>query len=157
MRPADEIKRSVKDAKVIIDPAVDGTVTVSKKTAERFGPLIEVDERFPNKTNVQFLRVLNDSNIQIEIWERGAGYTLASGSSSTACACVAKRLGLVAQRLDDPVYVRMPGGTIKIEFEETETIADSTSCRFNEFRPIMSGTVTRVCQGTIDTKEMFTA
>jgi diaminopimelate epimerase len=62
--------------------------------ARRLGPLLEVDPHFPNRTNVQFMRVVNRNNIQIEIWERGAGYTLASGSSSTAAAAVARRLGL---------------------------------------------------------------
>ncbi len=62
--------------------------------ARHLGPLLEVDPHFPNRTNVQFMRVVDRNNIQIEIWERGAGYTLASGSSSIAGAAVARRLGL---------------------------------------------------------------
>ena len=79
--------------------------------AHQYGPMLEVHENFPNKTNVQFLQVLDRKNIRIEIWERGAGYTLASGSSSSAAAAVAHRLGLV----DDDLTVHMPGGTIGIE------------------------------------------
>ena len=84
---------------------------LSAELATRYGPAIEVHPLFPNRTNVQFLKVLDRNNIQIEIWERGAGYTLASGSSSSASAAVAHRLGLV----DRSVTVRMPGGSIGIE------------------------------------------
>ena len=67
---------------------------ISEAMARRLGPLIETDKRFPNRTNVQFIKVLARDSIAIEIWERGAGYTLASGSSSSAAAAVAYRLGL---------------------------------------------------------------
>jgi len=73
----------------------------------RYGPLIETDPRFPNRTNVQLLKIMDRRNIQVEIWERGAGYTLASGSSSTAVAAVAYRLGLC----NPDIVVHMPGGT----------------------------------------------
>lgn len=99
----------------------------TEANARRFGPLLETHSNFPNRTNVQFLRVIDRSTIAIEIWERGAGYTLASGSSSSAAAAVARKLGLV----DDRVTVRMPGGEIGIE------IAKDYSIR-------MTGPVTRV-------------
>lgn len=79
--------------------------------AKRLGPLVENHSLFPAKTNVQFLKVEDRRHIRIQIWERGAGYTLASGSSSCAAACVAKRLGFV----DDEVEVSMPGGTLHID------------------------------------------
>jgi diaminopimelate epimerase len=111
---------------------------LSAELARRYGPAIEVHPLFPRRTNVQFMRVIDRSTIQIEIWERGAGYTLASGSSSSAAAAVAHRLGLV----DRLVSVRMPGGVIAIE------IGDGFSIR-------MTGTVTRVADGTMD-PELFT-
>lgn len=83
---------------------------ISESLARRYGPDIEVDPRFPRRTNVQFLQAIDRSNIRIEIWERGAGYTLASGSSSSAAAAVARRLGLV----DSSLTVHMPGGEIGI-------------------------------------------
>ncbi|MBN2875866.1 MAG: diaminopimelate epimerase [Spirochaetales bacterium] len=86
----------------------DATPTVAKE----LGPLVEHDPLFPGKTNVQFLEILSRSVIKIEIWERGAGYTLASGSSSCAAAAAARRLGLV----DDDVTVRMPGGELLVSF-----------------------------------------
>lgn len=105
---------------------------ISAKHAQRFGPKIEVDNRFPNRTNVQFLKVLDNSNIQIEIWERGAGYTLASGSSSSAAAAVAYRLGLCGPK----IAVHMPGGKIDIMIS-------------NKYEISMTGSVTRVAEGVI--------
>jgi diaminopimelate epimerase len=105
---------------------------ISAKLAHEFGPLLEVHPNFPRKTNVQFLKVLDRANIQIEIWERGAGYTLASGSSSSAAAAVAHKLGLV----DRQVSVHMPGGVIQIEIRDG-------------FDILMTGSVTRVAEGVI--------
>ena len=110
---------------------------VSADKARKWGPLIETDPRFPNRTNVQFMQILDRSNIRIEIWERGAGYTLASGSSSSAAAAVAHRLGLCDQK----ITVYMPGGKIEIEIGP-------------DFAISMTGGVTRVATGTID-PEMF--
>ena len=105
--------------------------------ASRYGPLIEVDSRFPNRTNVQFMKVLDRNNIQIEIWERGAGYTLASGSSSTAAAAVAHKLGLC----DEEITVHMPGGNLRIQLHDG-------------FSATMTGPVTKVSDGEM-TEEMF--
>ena len=116
---------------VVLRPAV------SADEARHWGPLIETDPRFPNRTNVQFMQILDRSNISIEIWERGAGYTLASGSSSSAAAAVAHRLGLC----DHEITVHMPGGRIEIMIAPNYAIS-------------MTGSVTRVATGTID-PEMF--
>lgn len=90
----------------------------STADVHRLGPLIETHINFPERTNVQFLTVRDRNNIAIEIWERGAGYTLASGSSSSAAAAVAHRLGLV----DRSITVHMPGGTIAIEIGDNYAI-----------------------------------
>jgi diaminopimelate epimerase len=84
---------------------------ISPELAKKYGPAIEVHPNFPKRTNVQFMQVLDRSNLRIEIWERGAGNTLASGSSSSAAAAVAHKLGLV----DRQVTVHMPGGQLSIE------------------------------------------
>jgi diaminopimelate epimerase len=84
---------------------------ISAELARTYGPDIEVHPNFPRRTNVQFLQVLDRANIRIEIWERGAGNTLASGSSASAASAVAHRLGLV----DRQVTVHMPGGELKVE------------------------------------------
>lgn len=80
--------------------------------ARRIGPKIEHHPAFPNRTNVQFARVASRSQVDILIWERGAGYTLASGSSSSAVACAAVKNGLCDHGL---VTVRMPGGTLSVD------------------------------------------
>ena len=85
---------------------------VSSEIAHTLGPKIEnMTSLFPNRTNVQFLQVLDRNNIKIEIWERGAGYTLASGSSSSAAASVAHKLGLC----DGDITVHMEGGALSIK------------------------------------------
>jgi len=111
---------------------------VSADVAKQFGPLLETHANFPNRTNVQFLKVRDCRNIQIEIWERGAGYTLASGSSSSAAAAVAHKLGLC----DRAISVHMPGGVIAIE------IGDDFAIR-------MTGPVTKVSEGLM-AEEMLT-
>jgi diaminopimelate epimerase len=103
---------------------------ISSELAHKYGPHLETHANFPRKTNVQFLKVLDRANIQIEIWERGAGYTLASGSSSSASAAVAHRLGLV----DRSITVHMPGGKIGIEIGDNFSI-------------MMTGTVNKVAEG----------
>ena len=85
----------------------------SAERAHHLGPLLERAPCFPQRTNVQLARVLSERVIEIEIWERGAGYTLASGSSSCAAASAARRLGLVG----DEVEVRMPGGSLRVAFQ----------------------------------------
>jgi diaminopimelate epimerase len=82
--------------------------------AKSLGPLVERHGLFPERTNVQFAKVLDRHRLRIEIWERGAGYTLASGSSSCAAASVARRLGLV----EGPVEVIMPGGTLSLDLTD---------------------------------------
>jgi diaminopimelate epimerase len=86
---------------------------ISSEEAHRLGPLVENHALFPNRTNVQFLKVIDRNNIQIEIWERGAGYTLASGSSSSAAGAVARKMGAV----DEDVTVHMPGGQIQLHID----------------------------------------
>lgn len=106
---------------------------ISEQIACEIGAAMETHPSFPNRTNVQFLKALDPKNIQIEIWERGAGYTLASGSSSSAAAAVAHRLGLC----DSELTVHMPGGTIGIQ------IGDDFSIQ-------MTGPATRVAEMLYD-------
>src|SRR5438552_106733 len=78
----------------------------------RLGPLIETHPAFPNRTNVQFARPRARDTLDILIWERGAGFTLASGSSSCGAASAAVKNGLCDW---GRVRVRMPGGELVIE------------------------------------------
>ena len=99
----------------------------------RLGPLIETHPAFPNRTNVQFARATSRQSLEILIWERGAGFTLASGSSSCGAAAAAVRTGLC-----DPgrVAVRMPGGELGVH------VRPDWSLR-------LEGPVEEVCTGTL--------
>jgi diaminopimelate epimerase len=83
---------------------------VDARRAIELGPHIERHPMFPERTNVQLVEVLDRSRARIEIWERGAGYTLASGTSASAVAAALMREGLV----DDEVTIVMPGGELSI-------------------------------------------
>ena len=104
----------------------------SPQLAQTYGSALETHPYFPQRTNVQFVQVLSRQRLRLEIWERGAGYTLASGSSSSAAAAVVYRLGLC----DPTVTVEMPGGELAI------TITP-------DFAVTMTGPVTGVAQGTL--------
>ena len=91
---------------------------VTEQKAKELGPVVEHHEMFPNRINMQLLKVLDSANIEIRIWERGAGYTLASGSSSCAAAGAAYKLGL----MDNKINVKMPGGNLLVEICENEDI-----------------------------------
>ena len=110
---------------------------ISAEMARRLGPAIESHPNFPHRTNVQFMQVIDRGNIRIEIWERGAGYTLASGSSSCAAAAVAHKLGFC----DEAITVHMPGGRLEIQILPNNAVS-------------MTGPVTRICAGVMD-REMF--
>jgi diaminopimelate epimerase len=105
---------------------------VSAEEAHRLGPLVENHPSFPKRINVQFLQVIDRENLRIEIWERGAGYTLASGSSSCAATAAAYRLGWC----DPKVTMHMPGGSLLVEIAESGMIT-------------LTGPVVKVCEGEL--------
>lgn len=90
----------------------------TKALAQTLGPIVVDHALFPNRVNLQLIEVISRHAIKIEIWERGAGYTLASGSSSCAAAAAAYRLGLT----DNHVTVMMPGGELDIRIDESKHI-----------------------------------
>ena len=78
------------------------------------GPEIENDAMFPNRTNVEFVQLMNDGTIRARIWERGVGETPASGTGATASAYVAHTVGGFAI----PIAVDLPGGVLTITFDD---------------------------------------
>ena len=92
---------------VVIKPELD------EKEIRTYGPLLENHPIFPHRINVQFAKVLSDCDAQILIWERGAGYTLASGSSSCAASSILVKKGLIKGDLT----VHMQGGILKINID----------------------------------------
>jgi len=97
----------------------------------QLGPQIENHPSFPNRTNVQFAQVLDRTNVRALIWERGAGHTLASGSSSCAVAVACYDKGLV----DGKVTVQMEGGNLTIELSRQLDL-------------VMTGPVEEICTGS---------
>ncbi len=81
----------------------------------RWGPILEVHPLFPNRTNVQFVQVRGPQSLEIRIWERGAGETSASGSSSCAVAAAAVKTGRCAF---GEITLRMPGGCLWVHVAE---------------------------------------
>jgi diaminopimelate epimerase len=86
---------------------------LDEKEIRAYGPLLENHPVFPNRINVQFAKVLSDHDAQILIWERGAGFTLASGSSSCAASSILVKKGLIKGDLT----MHMIGGTLKIDID----------------------------------------
>ena len=107
----------------------------SKAEVCELGECIERDARFPKRVNVQFVEVLDRGQIKLSIWERGAGYTLASGSSSCAAAGVCYRLGLC----DREITAHMPGGELAL-------------CLDDNFHILMQGPVIFIAEGILSTE-----
>lgn len=91
---------------------------VTKEMVKKIGPYVESDEHFPQRMNLQICKVIDPANLQIEIFERGAGYTQASGTGSIAAAVAAHKMGLVGKC----VNVNQPGGVIEVEIHEDGSI-----------------------------------
>jgi diaminopimelate epimerase len=106
---------------------------ISEALARQLGPELENHPLFPNRTNVQLLQILDRNRIRIEIWERGAGYTLASGSSSSAAGAVARKMGAC----DQEITVEMPGGEIGLVIDD-------------DYNVKMTGPATRVATMNMD-------
>ena len=106
---------------------------VTKERCLELGPHLEHHPAFPERTNVQLCEVVDRARVRAEIWERGAGYTLASGTSASAVAAACMRRGLV----DDRVTVTMPGGDLALRREASGNL-------------IQSGPARRVYRATVD-------
>ena len=106
---------------------------VTKERCLEIGPHLERHPAFPERTNVQLCEVVDRAHVRAEIWERGAGYTLASGTSATAVAAACMRRGLV----DDRVTVQMPGGDLALRREPNGSL-------------VQSGPARRVYRATVD-------
>jgi diaminopimelate epimerase len=98
---------------------------VTRKRCMEVGPFIERNPAFPERTNVQLCEVVDRTHVRAEIWERGAGYTLASGTSASAVAAACMRRGLVEER----VTVSMPGGDLAVQRTAAGTLVQSGPAR----------------------------
>lgn len=102
-----------------------------KEDIYKYGKLIEENEIFPNKTNVNFVKVDDKDNIHVYTWERGCGYTLGCGTGMTASVIVANYLG----ETNEIVNVKSEGGSVRIE------LLDDV---------YMIGNAVKICEGTLE-------
>lgn len=105
---------------------------ISRDLALQLGPALETDAAFPNRTNVQLLKIIDRRNIALEVWERGVGYTLACGSAASVGAATARRLDLC----DPRIRVHMPGGRLDITINKDYSVQ-------------LTGPVTKIAEGHI--------
>jgi diaminopimelate epimerase len=119
----------------------------SADLARRLGPGIARHPRFPNATNVQFIRMVDRSVMELEVFERAAGYVTASGSSACAAVSAARELGLC----DGRVEVRMPGGSLEITVAEDGAVTmtgDAEQVAAGSFAPALRARLDRTATAT---------
>lgn len=104
---------------------------ITKEDVCKYGELIEKNEIFPKKTNVNFVKVDDRDNIHVYTWERGCGYTLGCGTGMTASVIVANHL----DKVNKSVNVKSEGGNVRIE------ILDDV---------YMIGNAVKICEGTLE-------
>jgi diaminopimelate epimerase len=95
---------------VFVDELLAADASLDSLPWRDWGAALEVHPHFPNRTNVQFVRVIDGGRIELRVWERGAGPTLASGSSACAAAVAALQTG----RTGGALAVQMPGGVLQV-------------------------------------------
>ena len=83
---------------------------------KKYGKVLEVDKAFPRKTNVEFIEILDNKNIKMRVWERGAGETLACGTGACATAVACSLNGLT----DRKVNIELLGGSLEIDWDESD-------------------------------------
>ena len=98
----------------------------------RYGPLIEEHEIFTQKTNVNFVKIVDEENIFVRTWERGCGYTLGCGTGMTASVIISNYLN----KVNESVNVTSEGGSIKID------LADNFA--------YMIGNAVKICEGNLE-------
>ena len=113
-------------------------ITVVKDTekfeVEKYGEILEIDSAFPNKTNVEFVQIVDKEHIKMRVWERGSGETLAcgTGACATAVACYLNNL------TNRHSFIELLGGTLEIEWSKEDN------------HVYMTGPATTVFEGTLE-------
>ena len=94
--------------------AITEVEDTEKFDVEKYGKVLEVDKAFPNKTNVEFIQIVDKNHVKMRVWERGAGETLACGTGACATAVACYLNG----KTDRNVEVELLGGKLFIEWNE---------------------------------------
>lgn len=89
---------------------------------EKIGPYFEMHERFPDRTNTEFVEVLDRGHVRMRVWERGSGETLACGTGACAVAVAC----ILNEKTDDTVEVDLPGGSLSIRWDREENLVYMT-------------------------------
>ena len=107
---------------------------VSTLPLEKIGPLFEGHERFPRRVNTEFVKIIDEENVEMRVWERGTGETLAcgTGACATAVACVLN--GLTKEQ----ITVKLLGGNLQIRWDQKSNLV------------YMTGSADTVFEGEID-------
>lgn len=106
---------------------VDDVMAIDLNT---YGPAIENHELFPQKTNVEFVQVINPKELKMRVWERGSGITLACGTGASATVVA----GVLTGRCERSATVTLPGGKLKIDWDEAENHVAMAGPAFEVFR-----------------------
>ena len=104
---------------------------------EKYGPVLEKDEHFPRRANIEFIELVDKNNIKMRVWERGAGETLACGTGACASVVACALNGYI----ENEANVELLGGTLKIRWDKENN------------HIYMTGPATTVFEGEIDSKE----
>lgn len=122
-KPVKNLKLKAEDKEFVFTCVSMGNphaITIVENTkefdVEKYGKVLEVDKSFPNKTNVEFIEIVDKNNIKMRVWERGAGETLACGTGACASvvACVLNNL------TERNVNVELLGGKLEIEWNKND-------------------------------------
>lgn len=106
---------------------------IEKIPLELYGPIIENNRKFPNRTNVEFVQVCDDSHIKMRVWERGSGETMACGTGACAAAVASGINGYT----NSNVKVMLPGGELTIEWKEEDNHVYMTGDATTIFEGVM--------------------
>ena len=95
--------------------AITVVENVKEFDVEKYGKVLEINKAFPNKTNVEFIEIVDKQNIKMRVWERGAGETLACGTGVTAVAIAAHQIN---KTVSNSIKLEVLGGNLEVSFEK---------------------------------------
>ena len=96
--------------------AITKVENLDKFDIEKYGKVLETDKHFPKRCNIEFIEIIDENNIKMRVWERGAGETLACGTGACATAVACNINGITKEE----VNVKLLGGTLKIKWDKKD-------------------------------------
>ncbi len=96
--------------------AITKVENLDKFDIEKYGKVLEIDKHFPKRCNIEFIEIIDENNIKMRVWERGAGETLACGTGACATAVACNINGITKEE----VNVKLLGGTLKIKWDKKD-------------------------------------